>query len=69
MGKNGGLVMLFVANFCCDLGPLVPLEKRVTVNQYVIQTNQLYLMMKHFSSDGSGLFQDDSTPSTWHKRK
>ena len=48
--------------FCWHgLGPLVPLEERVTANQYkVVLNDHLYPMMKHFYPDGSGLFQDDN---------
>ena len=50
--------------FCWHgLGPLVPLEGRVTANQYkVVLSDHLYPMMKHFYPDGSGLFQDDNAP-------
>ena len=45
------------------LGPLVPLEQRVTSNQYkVVLSDDLYPMMKHFYPDGSALFQDDNAP-------
>ena len=45
------------------LGPLVPLEGRVTANQYkVVLSDHLYPMMKHFYPDGSGLFQDANDP-------
>jgi len=49
--------------FCWHgLGPLVPLERRVTANQYkVVLSDHLYPMMKHFYPDGSGL-QDDNAP-------
>ena len=50
--------------FCWyGLGPLVPLEGKVTVNQYkVVLSDHLYPVMKHFYPDGSGFFQDDNTP-------
>ena len=50
--------------FCWrDLGPLVPLEGRVTANQYkVVLSHHLYPMMRHFYPDESGLFQDDNAP-------
>ena len=50
--------------FCWHgFGPLVPLEGRVTANQYkVVLCHHLYAMMKHFYPDGSGLFQDDNAP-------
>ncbi len=50
--------------FCWQgLGPLVPLEGRVTANQYkVVLNDHLYPMMKHFYPDGSALFQDDNAP-------
>ena len=61
MRGSGGSVMLW-GTFCWHgLGPLVPLEGRVTANQYkVVVSDQLYPMMKHFYPDGSGLFQDDN---------
>ncbi len=55
--------MLWGAFFWYDLGPLVPLEGRVTANQYkVVLSDHLYPMMKYFYPDGSGLFQDDNAP-------
>ncbi len=50
--------------FCLyGLGPLVPLEGRVTADQYkVVLSDHLYPVMKHFYPDGSGLFQGDGTP-------
>ena len=53
MRGSGGSVMLWGAFCWHELGPLVPLEGRVTANQYkVVVSDQLY-------PDGSGLFQDD----------
>ncbi len=52
------------ALLCCGghfagMGPLVPLEGRVTADQYkVILSDHLYHLVKHFYPDGSGLFQD-----------
>lgn len=41
---------------------------KVNTNQCkVILTDHLYPTMKHFRPVGSGLFQDDSTPSTRHR--
>ncbi len=61
--RSTGSVMLWGA-FCWQgLGPLVPLEGRVTSNQYkVVLNDHLYPMMKYFCPDGSGLFQDDNAP-------
>ena len=60
---SGGSVMLWGAFCWHGLGPLVPLEGRVTANQYkVVLSDHLYPMMKHFYPDGSGLFQDDNAP-------
>ncbi len=60
---SGGSVMLWEAFCWHGLGSLVPLEGRVTANQYkVVLSDHLYPMMKHFYPDGSGLFQDDSAP-------
>lgn len=44
------------------LHPCVPLEQRVTVNQYkALLIVDLYPMMKHLYPEGS-LFQDDNIP-------
>lgn len=56
-GSNGTVLLL--GAFCRHcLGPLVPLEGRVTV----VQGEHLYLMMKTLYPDGSVLFQDDNAP-------
>ncbi len=53
---SGGSVMLWGA-FCWQgLCPRVPLEGRLTANQYkAVLTDHLYPVMKHFYPDGSGL--------------
>ena len=53
-------VMLWGAFCWHGLGPLVPLEGRVTAK--VVLSDHLYPMMKHFYPDGTGLFQDDNAP-------
>ena len=51
-----------VGAFCWHgLGPPVPLEGRVTADQHkFVLSVHCYPVMKHFYSDGSGLFQDDN---------
>lgn len=45
------------------LSSLVPLRGKVTVNPCKVRlTDRLYSTMNHFSSSGSGLFEEDSTP-------
>lgn len=55
------------------LDPLVPLEGNVTASHYSHHYNNhhhnnhydhLFVMMKHFYSDESGLFQDENPQST-----
>lgn len=50
--------------FCWHvLARLVPLEERVTADQYkVLLTDCVYLLRKPFYPGGCGLFQDDSAP-------
>lgn len=50
--------------FCCHgLGPIVPIEGSVTANQHKdVLSDHLYLIMKHFFSDRSGLFQGENAP-------
>ena len=63
MGGSCCSVMLLGAFCCHGFGPLVPLEKRLTVNQYkCVLSVHLYHTMKHFYPDGSGLFQDGNAP-------
>ncbi len=58
---SGSSVMLLGALCWHGLGPLIPLEGRVTANQYeVVLSDHLYPVMKHFYPDASGLFQDDT---------
>ncbi len=58
-----GSVMLWGAFCWHGLGSLVPLEGRVTADQYkVVLSDHLYPVMKHFYPDGSGLFKDDNAP-------
>lgn len=60
-----------VALLCCGsifcwygLVPILPLEGSITVNQdKFILSDCLYLMIKYFDPDISGLFQDASAPN------
>ncbi len=62
MGSSGS-VMPWGTFWWHGLGPLVPLQGRVTANQYkVVLSDHLHPMMKHLYPDGSGLFQDDNAP-------
>lgn len=60
---SGGYVKLW-GTFCYhSLGPFVPLEGRVSANQFkVVLSEPLFHMMKHFYPSGSGLFQYDMVP-------
>ena len=57
-----------MALLCCGgtvywygLSPLVPLERRVTADQYIAGlSDPLYLIMKYFYPDRGGLFQHDN---------
>lgn len=54
-------------SFCWHgLPPLVPFEGRLQINAAPM-TDHLYPMLKHFSSDGRGLFEDNTVPSTGQK--
>lgn len=56
-----GSIILWGEFSCHGLGQLVPLQGRVTANQYkVISSDHLYPMIKYFYPDGSGLLQDDN---------
>lgn len=59
-GFGGSVILL--RTFCWHgLGPLVPLEGRVTSNQYeVALSDHLYPIMKHFYPDCNRLIQDDN---------
>ena len=60
----GDLVpVMLLGQFCCHgLGPLVPLEGRVTANQWKILSDHLHPMLKHFYADGTGVLEDDNAP-------
>lgn len=46
---------------CHSLGPVVPLERRVTANHHEdVLSDHLYPIIKHFFSDRSGLFQGEN---------
>lgn len=48
--------------FCWQvLGPIVPLEERVSTNQYKVDDLWICFSMKYFSPDGS-LFQNNNEP-------
>lgn len=55
--RSGGSDMLLGAFCWHDFGPLAPVERTVTGNQYkVVPSDHLYAVMKHFYHDGRGLF-------------
>lgn len=61
-GVSGGYLFLFeLPKFgsTCSLRP--------KTHDNVFLTDHLYPVMTRLDSNGRGLFQDDSAPSTWHE--